>query len=291
MGDEKEKGSKNSFIYYHDWAEELLKYPDDLRLKIDDAIKKYVLYGEEPTEREIIFSIFGIIRKQLDRNNEKWDSIKKKRAEAGRKGALKTNKIRWGCDEQKSAKSANDDFVQQKSAKSAVNGNDNVNGNDINNLESNKLDSSSPLSGDSSEPEKIKKSSKKPEIDYVGLANFFNSTLEKENSTIPRIQKITDRRRKYVDARCREYGKEAIMTVIQIAAKSDFLNGKNNKGWKVDFDWLFLPNNFPKVLEGNFNNQINNYGNDSKRYAQSQSGNNGIQLKGKVDFDCGLIED
>lgn len=33
------------------------------------------------------------------------------------------------------------------------------------------------------------------------------------------------------------------------------------------------------------------YGNDTKRYAQSQSGNNGIQFKGKVDFDCGLIED
>ncbi len=81
------------------------------------------------------------------------------------------------------------------------------------------------------------------------------------------------------------------MSVIQIAAKSDFLNGKNNKGWKVDFDWLFLPNNFPKVLEGNYDNQTNNYGNDTKRYAQSQSGNNGIQFKGKVDFDCGLIED
>lgn len=287
MGDEKEKGSKNSFIYYHDWAEELLKYPDDLRLKIDDAIKKYVLYGEEPTEREIIFSIFGIIRKQLDRNNEKWDSIKKKRAEAGKKGGLRTQ----SNFREKKQNQANALFVKQNQANQAVNVNDNVNGNDIINLESNKLDSSSPLSGDSSEPEKIKKSSKRSDIDYIGLANFFNSTLEKENSTIPRIQKITDRRRKYVDARCREYGKEAIMTVIQIAAKSDFLNGKNNKGWKVDFDWLFLPNNFPKVLEGNFNNQINNYGNDSKRYAQSQSGNNGIQLKGKVDFDCGLIED
>ncbi len=119
MGDEKEKGSKNSFIYYHDWAEEMLKYPDDLRLKIDDAIKKYVLYGEEPTEREIIFSIFGIIRKQLDRNNEKWDSIKKKRAEAGKKGALKTTKIGWGSDEKKPAKSPNHDLFSQKSEKSA----------------------------------------------------------------------------------------------------------------------------------------------------------------------------
>lgn len=253
--------SKKSFIYYHDWAEELLKYPDDLRLKIDDAIKRYVLYGEEPTDREIIFSIFGIIRKQLDRNSEKWDSIKKKRAEAGRKGALKTNQIRWGDNEQKSAKSANADISQQKSAKSAVNGNVNVNVND-NNLESNKLDSLSTLQVDPSES-KIEKSSKKSEIDYVALANFFNATLEKEHSTISRVQRITDRRKGYIESRCREYGKESIMKVIRLAAKSDFLNGKNNRNWKADFDWIFLPNNFPKILEGNYNTNFNNASNET----------------------------
>ena len=77
---------RTSFVYYVDWAKELLKYPDDLRLKIDDAVKRYVLYGEEPTDREVIYSMFGLMRTQLDRDNEKWNCTKQKRSDAGKKG-------------------------------------------------------------------------------------------------------------------------------------------------------------------------------------------------------------
>lgn len=283
MGKKKDKNEKKSFIYYHDWAEELLTYPDDLRLKIDDAIKRYVLYGEEPTDREIVFSIFGIIRKQIDRDSDKWEYIRKKRSEAGKIGGLTTQ----SNYRKNQANQANASFDKQNQANQAVNGN--VNSNGIN-IESNKLDSLSTCKVDSSES-KIKKGVRKSVIDFVALGNFFNSTLEREGSTISRIQRITEKRRKAIEARCREYGKEAIYTVIINAAKSDFLNGKNNKGWKADFDWLFLPNNFPKVLEGNYNNS--NGRNDTTSVQQSNSGNTGIGIpcKGKFEPSCGLIED
>ena len=48
------------------------------------------------------------------------------------------------------------------------------------------------------------------------------------------------------------------MEVIKQAAKSDFLNGRNDRGWIADFDWLMRPNNFVKVLEGNYNNNDKN---------------------------------
>ena len=67
-------GTKNSFVYYNDWAEGLLELPDELRLKIDDAVKRYVLYGEEPTDREIIYSMFGLMRKQIDKDSDKWNA-------------------------------------------------------------------------------------------------------------------------------------------------------------------------------------------------------------------------
>lgn len=35
---------------------------------------------------------------------------------------------------------------------------------------------------------------------------------------------------------------------------SDFLRGKNRNGWTITFDWFMLPNNFPKVLDGNYAN-------------------------------------
>ncbi len=33
---------------------------------------------------------------------------------------------------------------------------------------------------------------------------------------------------------------------------SPWLLGKNNRGWVVTFDWFVRPNNFVKVLEGNY---------------------------------------
>lgn len=72
------------------------------------------------------------------------------------------------------------------------------------------------------------------------------------------ISKITEKRKSAVRARLREFGKDAIATVIRKAAASDFLNGKNNRCWTADFEWLFRPNNFPKVLEGNYDNRDNN---------------------------------
>ena len=86
-----EVNKKSSFVYYLDWAEELLTLPDELRLKVDDAVKRYVLYGEEPTDREVIYSVFGLMRKQIDRDVAKWNEVRHKRSEAGRKGAEVTN--------------------------------------------------------------------------------------------------------------------------------------------------------------------------------------------------------
>lgn len=253
MEEKNDKISKSSFVYYLDWAEELLKYPDDLRLKIDDAIKKYVLYKEEPTDRDVIFSIFGIIRKQLDRDLDKYLNKCKKNAENVRK--------RW-----EEYKRIQTNTTVYDSIRPDTNYTDNGNGNDNEIL---LLDKSNNRSGaetpDSKEPKKEKESNKKAkpsEINYDALINFFNTQMEKEGATISRIRNITERRKKTINARCREYGKEAIFTVIVNASKSNFLNGKNTRSWIAEFDWIFLPNNFAKVLEGNYNNQNTDNGNN-----------------------------
>lgn len=130
--EQKEASKKESFIYYIDWADELLKYPDELRLKIDDAVKRYVLYGEEPEDREVFYSIFGIIRKTIDRDTAKWVDIREKRRNAGLKGAEVTN----SKTQQKAASYGKrqqmptlDGKRQQKAASAAVYVNDNVNEN------------------------------------------------------------------------------------------------------------------------------------------------------------------
>lgn len=56
-------------------------------------------------------------------------------------------------------------------------------------------------------------------------------------------------------ARIREYGEKTILEAIDNIRVSDFLKGKNDRGWMITFDWFLLPSNFQKVLEGNYDNR------------------------------------
>ena len=53
-------------------------------------------------------------------------------------------------------------------------------------------------------------------------------------------------------ARIAEYGTDAVLEAIEKIRNSDFLKGQNAKGWIITFEWFVKPNNFPKVLEGNY---------------------------------------
>ena len=113
---------RKSFVYYNDWAEQLLTLPDELRLKIDDAVKRFVLYGEEPTDEQVLYSMFGLMRCQLQRDAQQYEAVCAKRAEAGSKGG-----------KQKVANQANATNCKQKVANQADNKNDNKNKNKIDN--------------------------------------------------------------------------------------------------------------------------------------------------------------
>lgn len=86
------------------------------------------------------------------------------------------------------------------------------------------------------------------------FCDFFNSEMDAQGAIIPRIKSLGKTRRTHVEARCREHGKEALAQMVRKAARSNFLNGQNKRGWKATFDWLILPTNFPKVIEGTYDN-------------------------------------
>lgn len=59
-------------------------------------------------------------------------------------------------------------------------------------------------------------------------------------------------RYKLLNARLNEHGIENVLKAIENIKNSSFLKGQNNKNWTVTFDWMIKPNNFIKVLEGNY---------------------------------------
>lgn len=91
----------------------------------------------------------------------------------------------------------------------------------------------------------------KGDFDLAAFARYFNETMAAHGAQIPQVRNIPpgSKRAASVRARLKEFGKEALAQVVQHAAKLSFYNGGGSRGWVADFDWLFRPSNFLRVLE------------------------------------------
>lgn len=76
------------------------------------------------------------------------------------------------------------------------------------------------------------------------------TTLYKEHCpNLPAPIKITDKRRKAINARLKEHTIEDFETVFKTLGNSRFHNGENDRDWKANLDWVLKPDNFIKILE------------------------------------------
>ena len=90
----------------------------------------------------------------------------------------------------------------------------------------------------------------------IYVSTDVDLVIEKWNSlNLSKIVNIKGNRLKMLNARIKEYEIGGILTAIKNIEKSNFLKGQNNKNWIITFDWFIRPNNFIKVLEGNYTNR------------------------------------
>lgn len=83
------------------------------------------------------------------------------------------------------------------------------------------------------------------------VVNYWNKFNE-----LPKVTKLTNVRKSHIKNRIEEHNLESCKKAIVNCNNSDFLTGYNNRNWKANFDWVFgSPNNFVKVLEGNYNHE------------------------------------
>ena len=91
-----------------------------------------------------------------------------------------------------------------------------------------------------------------------------------------------------VNARVKEFGINAVYKAIAKASESSFLNGGGSKGFIADFDWVFRPNNFPKVLEGNYDdvkpNNVNGNGNTNGQQKSREQREADLLAKERLDY-------
>lgn len=288
----------DNIIYYKRWAKIASQMDDELRLVFFDAINAYILDGSVPSEDSPVYWVFLLMLEQLKADAEKYEDISEKRKEAVKK--------RW----EKNKKSDTNEYkdiqnVQMYSNDTDNNNNnDNINGNDNRNTSSlsGTIDSSlsSPIVEDNIIESKASTSSDddatlvltpqegggKRVKDYSdNVMRFWNHTMISPVA-IPTIAKMTPKRKSMVNARVKEFGINMVYNVIAKASESSFLNGGGSKGFIADFDWVFRPNNFPKVLEGNYDDvkPVNKNGNGTNERDKSREQRE-ADLRDKERFD------
>ena len=104
---------------------------------------------------------------------------------------------------------------------------------------------------------------KTDDINLIAFMEFFNKTMQEHGAQIPTITQISGKRKQALLARLKQHGKEALRKAVINAATSTFLNGGGSKPFVASFDWIMKPNNFPKVLEGNYSYDLSPNNNSS----------------------------
>lgn len=92
----------------------------------------------------------------------------------------------------------------------------------------------------------------------VGETRGCDEVVSQFNSICVSLNKVsgmTEPRRKAVQSALQAVGQEKITELFRKAEASDFLTKRNSTGWKPGFDWLMKPENYTKVLEGNYDNR------------------------------------
>ena len=82
---------------------------------------------------------------------------------------------------------------------------------------------------------------------------------ELEKYGIASIKKLTSSSNRYrmLNARIKQFSLDDVLTAIENIKDSSFLQGKSDsrRPWIITFDWFVKPNNFPKVLEGQYSDK------------------------------------
>ena len=82
---------------------------------------------------------------------------------------------------------------------------------------------------------------------------------ELEKYGIASIKKLTSSSNRYrmLNARIKQFSLDDVLTAIENIKDSSFLQGKSDsrRNWVITFDWFVKPNNFPKVLEGQYSDK------------------------------------
>lgn len=239
----------NSVIIYKSFYDGIKSFDPETRDAFWTAVMEYVFYGNEIEMPPIAKAVFTLARPQIDANIRRRENGSKGAAYGGKGG--RPRKTPMGLSEKTPMGLLNKTPMGLQSKTPNVNDNVNVNVNVNGNVNDNvSLEINSKEKKDDKSSQKENRISK---TDLEEIATRWNALPD----PVPRVTVLKPGTKRYesLAARVDEYGIDAIMTAIETIKQSSFLCGKSSN-WHISFDWFVLPNNFPKVYEGNYTDSV-----------------------------------
>lgn len=259
----------DSFIIYTSYLKIFEQLTDAQLGQLTRHMLSFANTGEEPNiEDPIVKLSFAFIKDDMERNKRKYEEkCERLRANARKRWDKKQLDSEASEDMQKHTNVCKSIQMHANAQIAMHNDNEYVNDNvDVNDVskETNILEPSKEASMQSfseknvcaaEEPQKSseKKKSKKGEIDYSAIKDYWNEQHDKTNSAMRRLTLMTDNRKEAIRGRLKDCKGDIskIYLAIDKAMASDYLNAGHS--W-ASYDWVMTRKYFPKVLEGNYDN-------------------------------------
>lgn len=73
--------------------------------------------------------------------------------------------------------------------------------------------------------------------------------------SFPKVTKLSDMRRRAINARLKVYTLEEMKTIFEKVEASSFLKGGNDRNWTASFDWIIKDSNAAKIMDGNYDDK------------------------------------
>lgn len=261
----------DSFILYTSYYALIEGLTDEQLGQLTRAIFLYARDGKIIKLEPVVRMAFAFIKDNIERNQDKYQAKCEKNRQIALERERKKREAREKADNtnvhERSRTCENNTNVHERSPYDNDNDNeydnDNDNVNDVS-KETDILEPSKEASMQSfseknvcaaSEPQKSseKKKSKKGEIDYAAIKDYWNEQHDKTNSAMRRLTLMTDNRKEAIRGRLKDCNGDIsqIYLAIDKAMASSYLNAGHS--W-ASYDWVMTRKYFPKVLEGNYDN-------------------------------------
>lgn len=247
----------DSFILYTSDYQLIEGLTDEQLGQLTRALFIYARDGEVINLEPVVRMAFVFIKDKIDRNQGKYQARCEKNRQIALEREARKREARKSTNNHERAQSCTN--VNKRLRKSTndhvLHLSDSDSDSDVSKETDNNIPSKEGLS--ISENPKVDPAKRCAKIDFAAIKEYWNTKHDQSGSVMRRLTLMSDQRKCNVRSRIREYGGDVQMVykAIDKAMASDFMNGKNGKGWVASFDWMMCPSNFPKVLEGNYDNE------------------------------------